>query len=370
MQYRRLGKTGEKVSILGFGSMRLPTIGGSVDEKKAIEMIHYALERGVNLVDSAYPYHNGESESLVGRALSGEYKNKAMLSTKLPSWLCNTRGDMDRYLREQMKKLQTDKIDIYMVHSLNALRWNKVKSLGYDKFLDEAKRDGRIRYTGFSFHHNFDVFKEIVDAYDWDVCLVQHNYMDENYQAGRKGIEYAHRKGLGIMIMEPLRGGALSNKLQGMDNLLQGRTPAWWALRWLWDREEISTVLSGMTEPEHVVENVRIADEGIANSLTDDDGKAISELRKYYRRKIQIDCSYCGYCMPCPSSVNIPECFAQYNSAHMFDEKQARFVYSIVAGGTGGYASQCKNCGKCNGKCPQSIDIPRKLSVVAGYFKK
>ncbi|MGA2122276.1 MAG: aldo/keto reductase, partial [Methanoregula sp.] len=239
MLYRKMNKAAPELSILGFGCMRLPqTENGQIDEDHATRMLRYAIDHGVNYVDTAYPYHNGESEPFVGRALAGGYREKVHLATKLPSWLVTSRGDMDKYLDEQLVRLKTDHIDFYLVHGLNTMFWENLSQLGITDFLDDAIADGRIRYAGFSFHDNVPVFKKIVDAYDWTFSQIQYNYMDEHYQAGTKGLEYAAKKGLGVVVMEPIRGGLLGRDLAGVREIWQRaktrRSPAGWALRWVW----------------------------------------------------------------------------------------------------------------------------------------
>ncbi|MDD1668861.1 MAG: aldo/keto reductase, partial [Methanomicrobiales archaeon] len=238
MFYRKMPKADPDLSILGFGAMRLPVQpDGHVDESEAIRMIRYAVDHGVNYVDTAYPYHNGESEEVVGKALADGYRERAHLATKLPSWLVKSREDMDRYLDEQLQKLRTDHIDFYLVHGLIRPFWENLSSLGVLEFLDDALTDGRIRYAGFSFHDSTELFREIVDAYDWTFAQIQYNYMDEEYQAGTKGLRYAAKKGLGVVVMEPIRGGLLARDVPGITELWQGapvqRTPAEWALRWV-----------------------------------------------------------------------------------------------------------------------------------------
>jgi uncharacterized protein len=255
MLYRKMNKAAPGLSILGFGCMRLPVNeNGQIDEEQATGMLRYAIDHGVNYVDTAYPYHNGESEPFVGRALEGGYREKVHLATKLPSWLITSREDMDRYLDEQLVRLKTDHVDFYLVHGLNRPFWENLSGLGVTDFLDGAIADGRILHAGFSFHDNTSLFKEIVDAYDWTFVQIQYNFMDDHYQAGTVGLEYAAKKGLGIVVMEPIRGGLLARDLAGIQEIWQKakvwRSPAEWALRWVWNHPEVTVVLSGMSTPE------------------------------------------------------------------------------------------------------------------------
>ena len=273
MLYRKMNTAKEKLSILGFGCMRLPvTADGHIDEEQSTGMIRYAIDHGVNYIDTAYPYLNGESEPFVGRALSGGYRKKVNLATKLPSWLIRSREDMDKYLDEQLERLMTDHIDFYLVHGLNDMFWGNLSTLKVTEFFDDAIADGRIRYAGFSFHDKLALFKEIVDSYDWTFTQIQYNFMDEEYQAGTKGLLYAAKKGLGIVVMEPIRGGLLARDLKGISKIWQTaethNDPSEWALRWVWNHPEVTVVLSGMSSPEQVRQNVALAESGIVNSLT------------------------------------------------------------------------------------------------------
>ncbi|QJW48174.1 aldo/keto reductase [bacterium BFN5] len=332
MLYRTFGKTNEAVSVLGFGCMRLPTIGSdptNIDEEKAIPMIRYAIDAGVNYVDTAYPYHGtgfthgGASEPFVAKALKDGYRERVKLATKLPSWLIKTRADMDRYLNEQLDRLATDYIDFYLVHSLNAGTWPVLKEAGISDFLNAAMKDGRIKHAGFSFHDQVGLFKEIVDYYDWSFCQIQYNYLDEEYQAGKEGLKYAAAKGLGITIMEPLRGGNLANLPQAANDILSqadiSRTPAEWALRWVWNHPEVSVVLSGMTTMEQVVENVEVADAAMPLSLTAKELKLVDDVKNLFQERIRVNCTACSYCMPCPEGIHIPNCFSMYNDHYVFD---------------------------------------------------
>ena len=383
MLYRKYGKTNEMVSALGFGCMRLPILDKDptkIDKKNAANLIRHAIDSGVNYVDTAYPYHGtgftqgGASELFVGEALQEGYRERVKLATKLPSWLIKTRSDMDRYLNEQLQRLQTDHIDFYLVHALNKGVWPKLKELGIGEFLDQAIQDGRIRYAGFSFHDQVEVFKEIVDSYDWSFCQIQYNYLDEEYQAGTEGLKYAAKKGLGIAVMEPLRGGNLVNlphTVQAVfDQAEIKRTPAEWALRWAWNHPEVSVVLSGMNAMEQVAENLNVAQDALPNSLTAKEAKLIDEAKKLLKEKIKVDCTACGYCMPCPAGLNIPGFFACYNDYSVFDgTPAARQLYGIFTK-LSTPASGCVACGICETHCPQGINIREELKGVKELFEQ
>jgi len=287
MLYRKLGKTNLNVSILGFGCMRLPIQNGSqsasdvfdpnkaIDEEETIRMIHEAIDQGLNYFDTAYGYHAGKSEPLLGKALKG-YRDKVMLATKLPVWLVKEPQDLGRLLEEQLQRLETGHLDVYLLHGLNRQNWARMQDLGALEFLNRIQADGRVRYVGFSFHDDVKIFKEIVDAYPWALCQIQYNYYDEHYQAGKEGLTYAASRGLGIVVMEPLRGGRLTEKIpeevqRVWDSAEERKTPAEWALRWVWNHPEVSTVLSGMSTLDQVRENIRIADQGKPLSLSEKD---------------------------------------------------------------------------------------------------
>lgn len=383
MLYRQFGRTGIEVSALGFGCMRLPLINpdaklgvddGVIDEPKATGILRWAIDNGVNYVDTAYPYHQGNSELFLGRALQEGYRQKVRLATKLPSWLITSRGDMDRYLDEQLTKLQTDSIDFYLVHSVNRQFWPNLVENRLFEFLDAARSDGRIRFAGFSFHDELDMFKEALEAYPWSFCQIQYNFLDENYQAGKEGLQLAADRGLGVVIMEPLRGGRLASNIPpAAGKLWDGapvrRSPAEWALRYLWDYPGISVVLSGMNEMAQVVENIRIAGEVLPNSLTGEDRELIGRVREVYHSIKKIDCTGCRYCMPCPSGVNIPGCFTLFNNAHMLDDVLHHKIFYRVQIGADHYASQCAECGECEEACPQHLPIRAALKEVAALLE-
>jgi predicted aldo/keto reductase-like oxidoreductase len=309
----------------------------------------------------------------VAKALKDGYRQRVNLATKLPSWLIKTREDMDRYLDEQLARLETDVIDFYLVHAINRGVWPQLKEAGFGEFLDQAIKKGKIRYAGFSFHDQLGLFKEAVDSYDWSFCQIQYNYVDEQYQAGREGLEYAAAKGLGVVVMEPLRGGNLA-KLPDeakavVDKSAVKRTPVEWALRWVWNHPEVSVALSGMNAMEQVEENVRIAGEASAHSLTAAELSAIDAVKKIFKDKVKVPCTGCAYCMPCPVGINIPACFSTFNDYWMFDEDpQAKRMYGIWAS-MAAPASKCAECGACEHHCPQQIEIRQELKRVVGLFE-
>ena len=380
MLYRRMNKASSDLSILGFGCMRLPvTREGNIDEEMATKMLRYAIDRGVNYIDTAYPYHNGESEPFLGRALQDGYRDKVSLATKLPSWLIKSRADMDRYLDEQLKRLATDHIDFYLVHGLMKPFWENLQSLGVTDFLDDAIADGRIKYAGFSFHDELALFKEIVAAYNWTFCQIQYNFVDEYNQAGTEGLKFAADRGLGIVIMEPLRGGMLTKDIPAINDIWRKaqvqRSLSEWALKWVWNHPEVTVVLSGMSSFEQVVQNIAYAESGYPNSLSQAEFDLFREAEAEYKKRIAVPCTGCRYCSPCSSNVSIPECFEMYNQGCIFDAPEVASVnYNIVLGGmlsgSPGFASQCKECGDCEEKCPQGIPIRENLKKVAAYFGK
>ncbi len=376
MQYRKVPKNGDELSILGYGCMRLPVIDGKIDEPRAIRQIRSAIDRGVNYVDTAWTYHGGESETLLGKALKDGYRPRVKLATKLPSFLAKSREDMDRYLDVQLKRLDTDHIDYYLVHALSGPLWEAMVNFRIDDFLDKAKADGRIVNAGFSFHGLPEDFKRIVDGYSWDFCQIQYNYLDEKNQAGTAGLKYAASKDMAVIIMEPLRGGNLGRPepppaiKRIWNEAKTPRPPAAWALLWLWNQPEVTVVLSGMNEEVHIDENIALADQGRCGVLDSTELELVTGAANTYRELMRVGCTGCGYCTPCPSDVAIPICFEIYNNMHMFGQPDnAKFSYAIrmsgdLTGGVPGYASQCVECGECLEKCPQQIPIPDILAQV------
>lgn len=375
MIYRKFGKTNEMVSNLGFGCMRFPTIDeedmSQIDEKLSIEMVRYAIDNGLNYLDTAYNYHadkmgkSGASELLVAKIIKDGYREKVKIATKLPTWLIESREDMDKYLDEQLDRLQIETIDFYLLHTLNKNLWEKLKKLGVREFLDSAIEDGRIKHSGFSYHDKLENFNGIIDDYNFSFCQIQFNYLDEDYQAGLDGLNYASKKGLGIVIMEPLRGGKLvenlPNEVRDAFNKSNIKwTPAEWALRWLWNNEDISIVLSGMSNMDQVIENINIAKDARENSFTEKEKNIIEEVKKIFKSKVQVDCTSCGYCMPCPHGVNIPGNFEAYNNYHLFKELDS---YNRLKDEE--KSLNCIKCKICEDHCPQNIEISKELEKVS-----
>lgn len=382
MRYRRMESTGDELSVLGYGCMRLPQKGGRIDEERARDQLLSAIDRGVNYVDTAMPYHMGASEPFLGRALRGGYREKVKLATKMPHWNVRSREDMDRFLSAQMSNLQTDHIDYYLVHNLQSAAWKRLKVLGVTDFIEEAVGDGKIRNIGFSYHGGKDEFRAIVDDYPWRFCQLQINYLDRDNQAGLEGMRYAASKGVGVIAMEPLRGGTLARKpsleIQAIwDSGAVSRSPAEWALRWVWNQPEVSMALSGMNEEAHIEENLRVAEEALPDSLTVQEIEIVDRATLAYRQSLKVGCTGCRYCMPCPSGVQIPAIFAAYNDAFLGSSHPVvtpRIRYIMDAGGllTGeapGFASQCALCNACLKTCPQGLAIPTLLMDVAKKFE-
>jgi len=373
MQYRKIEKNGDEISTLGYGAMRLPTKNGMIDKEEAKKQIYYAIDHGVNIIDTAYPYHGGSSESFLGEILKDGYREKVKLCTKMPSWSIKKYEDMGKYLEIQLEKLQTDCIDYYLIHNLSMASFEKLKELGVLEFLEDAKAKGKIKNIGFSFHSNLDSFKGIIDAYKWDVCLIQYNYMDETNQAGTEGLEYAHSKGISTFIMEPLKGGILAgevpdNAQEIWDESDTGRSPADWALRWVLNHPEVTTVFSGMGAMDQVKENLKVADETLPNSLAEDELELYEQVNKVYKYLMKVNCTGCGYCMPCPRGVDIPRCFDLYNHKYMFNKSQSFDYLTSVGGvisGQEAYAGLCNGCKRCVRACPQDLEIPELLGDVS-----
>jgi hypothetical protein len=373
MLTRENPKNGDQLSILGFGCMRFPMKGSSIDEPRSIALMRDAVEKGVNYFDTAYFYNGGKSEILLGKALEGGYREKVYIATKLPPFMVSKLEGAKKIFSTQLTKLNTDYIDYYLLHMLSdKATFDRMVSIGVVEWLEELKAEGKIKNIGFSFHGSKADFEEILRAYPWDFCQIQYNYMDEHNQATISGLRLAHSMGIPVIIMEPLRGGKLVNNLPGevkeaFHSYAADRTPAEWALRWIWNHPEVTVVLSGMSDEGQLEENVRIASDARAGALTEEELVIFDRVKKILHERTKIPCTACGYCMPCPSGVNIPGCFAAYNDKYLLGGKGSRKKYMQALGFLSkepAYASRCTECGKCEKHCPQNIAIRRELKRV------
>lgn len=375
MNYR-LDKYGNKLSILGFGCMRFKRNVGVIDEKEVEREILTAIERGVNYFDTAYIYPG--SESTLGTVLhKNGVRDKVMIATKLPHYLIKSREGLEKMFSEELSRLKTDHVDFYLMHMLTDTEtWRRLEELGIREWIAEKKKSGKIGQIGFSYHGNSEMFCSLVDAYDWDFCQIQYNYMDEHSQAGRKGLRYAHEKGLAVIIMEPLRGGKLVHRLPDEAKKIfrehkVSHTPAGWAFRWLWDQPEVTVVLSGMNSTEMVDENIKTAAEAGVGELTDCDREMLSRVKDAINSRMKVPCTGCGYCTPCPKNVDIPGIFAAYNRRGS-EGKFWSFVDYVICTAlrkNSTSASNCVGCGKCEKHCPQGIDIRNQLKNAEREFE-
>ena len=385
MRKKTFGHTGLELSALGFGCMRLPLTNpddlGSIDYDLATAMVRKAIDNGVNYIDTAWPYHSssgrndaGQSEPFVGRALKGGYREKVSLATKLPCWLIKSRADMDRILDEQLKRLDVGCIDFYLAHNLNDIVWPQIRDMGLFEFFDAAIKDGRIKYAGFSFHDIYSRFEEILKSYDWTFTQIQYNYLDVDYQAGQRGLKLAAERGLGVVIMEPLRGGFLINNIpEKMKNLLASVRPEWsladWGLRWLFNQPEVGLVLSGMSEMAHVDDNLRIA--SAEPDMGEKEIAALDQVREYFKSRLKVNCTACGYCLPCPAGVNIPKNFMYFNDYFLTDDEvvrgRSKYFFSAQVAENETFKN-CIHCRECEDKCPQSLPISDSLEEMSGVF--
>ena len=367
MQYRINPKNGEEISALGFGCMRF---GKNFQEVE--KQVCHAIEQGINYFDTAYTY--GKTEEVLGEILAkNNLRDKVKIATKLSHYLVKKRGDLDKYFQTQQKRLQTKRFDYYMIHVLpNLASWNFLVSIGVLEWLAEKKAQGEIGQFGFSFHGTCDDFCALIDAYDWDFAMIQYNYYDIHYQAGEKGLLYAAQKGIPIMVMEPLRGGMLVNKLpkkavEVWQGAQEKRSAANWALSWVLNHPQVLTVLSGMETMEMVKENIEIAKKAQANSLSEEEKSLFDTARVAIQETTKVDCTGCNYCMPCPKGVDIPQCLQSLNEIVLQGKLQARFWY--VATTEGKHAGLCVKCGKCTPLCPQGIQIEEKLQETKGALE-
>ena len=366
MKYR-LDRYGNQISQLGYGCMRFSKKGNSIDYEKAEKEVLLAIEKGVNYFDTAYIYSG--SEECLGRILDeNKCRDKVYIATKLPQYIMRSSAAIDKTFNEELSRLRTDHIDYYLMHMFtDYAEWEHLKTLGIEDWIERRKAEGRIRNIGFSYHGETEMFLKILNAYDWDFCQIQYNYLDEHTQAGKRGLRAAAAKGIPVIIMEPLRGGKLVNLPDKAKEILatdsKGYTPAELGLRWLWDQPEVSCVLSGMNSEDMINENIRVASESDPGHFTEEDRKIVEQIKQVIREREKVGCTGCRYCMPCPKGVDIPGNFYYYNLMYMEKKSSARFefVQNMGLRKEPGFASQCIGCGKCEQHCPQHINIREKL---------
>lgn len=374
MKYRTMPRSQDMISALGFGCMRFPTTkDGLIDEEPSLAMLHHAYDNGVNYFDTAWPYHNGNSEPFLGRFLQQIDRSKVFVATKQPCWLIKTREDMDSYLDQQLDRLQSSYIDYYLLHALNRNSWKNLESLGVLSWLEEAKSQGKIRHIGFSFHDAYPVFKKITMAYDWDFCQIMLNYLDTHYQAGINGYRLAVSRNMGVISMEPLRGGKLVKPVpEEIAKLWQKNHQDYssqeLAMRWVWNLSGCTTLLSGMSSLEQLKENIAMAETFHADALGDEEINLYKKARRMYIKRIPILCSECRYCLPCPAKVAIPSVFGVYNEARMFGNKERHLSEYKMFIPEESRADKCTKCGACLPKCPHKIDIPTEMEKIKSFF--
>lgn len=378
MQYRKFGNLGFEISTFGMGCMRLPLKEQpdgtrkyeDIDEEEAIKMIRHAVDNGVNYFDTAYLYHGGYSERVLGKALKDGYREKVKVATKLPVWKVEKYEDLGAILDEELKRFDFDYIDFYLLHAQNKERWEKVKNLGILRFLEDARKQGKIKYIGFSFHDTLPVFKEIIDEYSWDMCQIQLNILDTDYQAGVEGLKYAASKGIPVVIMEPLKGGRLARDIPDRvkEMLPAGMSLVDIAFRWLGNFQEVTVVLSGVSTMEQLDDNIRIFSGITPGGMSREELESVQKIQEYFRSQIKVDCTSCFYCMPCPSGVDIPGIFRLYNDAFIFDAKASSVNRYKELQQNKKDASQCVECGTCESACPQRIPIIEKLKEADSFL--
>jgi predicted aldo/keto reductase-like oxidoreductase len=379
MKYRPFGKLDWSASILGFGAMRFPVLGGDfakIDEAKAIGMLRYAIDKGVNYIDTAYAYHMGNSETVVGKALRDDYREKVHIATKMPCWLINSQEDMDKYLSEQLNKLGIGKLDFYLLHGLTGERWEKLSKLNVLGWAERKMDEGAFDHLGFSFHDSFATLKNILDSYDnWTLCQILFNYMDANYEAGTKGLKYAASKKIAVIVMEPVAGGRLAmptgDEIQAVWKKAKiTRTPAAWALLWVWNHPEVTVALSGMSNMAQVKENLETARIAEPEILSREELRLYKEVASKYRQLGFVRCSACKYCQPCPNGVDVPTIISFYNEYFMKDRADAVKEEYRRKVKPESQAKRCKRCGKCEELCPQHLPIRRIIGHSSFIFEQ
>ena len=375
MEYRLMERLEERPSLLGFGCMRLPTVpdsNGVVDEAKTKEMIGRAINAGVTYFDTAYPYHSGQSEKVLGRVMKNWDRKQYLLATKLPLWLIKSRDDVERVFAEQLERLQTDYVDFYLFHGIGKERWQMMKDLELIPLLEQYQKQGKIRHLGFSFHDDYEVFEDVMNARQWDFCQIQLNYMDENFQAGLKGCRLAEKLGVPIIVMEPVKGGSLATLPEDVAAYFCQQDPsksiASWAVRWAAGAPAVKVVLSGMSNMEQVEDNIKTF--ASFHPLNEQEQKTVAKVVEAIRARVKNGCTGCQYCMPCPFGVDIPRNFAVWNEHAMYqNDRHARYMYQTVLTEEQ-RADHCQKCGACETKCPQKISIRADLQRLDQDLKK
>lgn len=374
MQYRTFNNINVSTSLLGMGAMRLPlNADGSVNESEAIRIIRHAIDSGINYVDTAYGYHGGTSEVIVGKALQDGYREKIILADKMPAWLAKDEADMKQIFFTQLERLGVDCIDMYLVHNINKGIWKRCQKFNVMDFLTEMKAQGKIKHIGFSFHDSLEFFEEVLDAYPWEFCQIQLNYMDIDHQAGVKGMKLAAEKGLGVIVMEPLKGGRLTDKIPPViqkiwDEASVKRSPAEWAFKWLAAQPEVTLMLSGMSSMKQLEENISIFSKDDLNDLTENEKELVQKVSDEYNRLIPYSCTGCQYCMPCPQKIDIPKVLSYFNDWNVYEQNPStKMEYSTWMTK---YASDCIGCGACEENCPQSLPIVNAMKEAAEAFGK
>jgi predicted aldo/keto reductase-like oxidoreductase len=373
MQYRIFNKTGEKVSLMGLGTMRMPqNKDGKLNEKESIELIRHAIDNGVNYIDTAYMYHDGESEVVVGKALKDGYREKVFLADKMPVWYAKEEADVHKMFNTQFERLDVDVIDMYLLHNVTVPIWKIAKKYNTLDFIEKKKAEGKIKHIGFSFHDHISFFKEVIDSYDWDFCQIQLNYMDTKWQAGLEGLKYAVDKGISVVIMEPLKGGRLTDALpESVEKLFSAldvkRTPAERALRWLANFPEVMTILSGASNITQASENIKTLSDAEINSLSEKELAVIQQVADTYNALIQYDCTSCNYCLPCPQKLNIPQAMNIYNQWFLYAQsKKTKQDFEMYFPKS---TSICTDCKACEEKCPQHLNISEMMRKAAKLFE-
>ena len=374
MQYRTFKKLDREVSLLGMGAMRLPeTEDGQINEPEAVDIIRSAIDAGINYVDTAFGYHNGKSEGLVGKALRDGYREKVLLADKMPIWLAKDEEHMKEMFQTQLERLDTDYIDMYLVHSVNKPNWKRIKKLNLMPFLEEMKAAGKIKHIGFSFHDSYELFEEVLDSYPWEFCQIQLNYMDKDIQAGVKGLKLAAEKGLSVIIMEPLKGGKLTTGIpptvqELWNNAPVKRTPAEWGFKWLANMPEVTLILSGMSSREQLQQNIATVSAADLNVLSDEERELIDKVSDEYNRLIKYSCTGCEYCLPCPQKLKIPDLIDTLNEWNIYGQNPATKMEYIEWVPEGRHASDCISCKACEKKCPQGLPIAQIMKETSEIF--